>query len=260
MQKQRKQKQAIKNFVSVSGAGEKTAKQILSKHNYSVEQALDHYFSNRHHYPASATPQAAAVPADGKKLNQIFDKYAGEDKESDSMFDEKLAAFCEDVGVDPEGYMTLALAWHLKAKTFGEFSRSEFCEGFAAAGADTLAKIKAAVQKLDTTLTTRKDEFRKFYRWVFEFVKEAPDRRTIDKEAAVQMWGVLLPGRFAHADEWLEFAAETKEIKAVSKDLWFQLWEFVSEIKPDFSNFDADGGAWPGAIDSFVEKLQEKKK
>ena len=34
-----------------------------------------------------------------------------------------------------------------------------------------------------------------------------------------------------------------KNLKAVSKDLWTQLYEFSNEVNPDLSNYDADSGS-----------------
>jgi DCN1-like protein 1/2 len=46
--------------------------------------------------------------------------------------------------------------------------------------------------------------------------------------------------------------------QSVSRDLWNQLWEFVRDVKPDFSNYDQVTGAWPSQIDLFVESMKAK--
>uniref|UniRef100_A0A803MZ81 Defective in cullin neddylation protein n=1 Tax=Chenopodium quinoa TaxID=63459 RepID=A0A803MZ81_CHEQI len=44
--------------------------------------------------------------------------------------------------------------------------------------------------------------------------------------------------------------------KAISRDTWAQLLEFVRVVDPQLSNYDAEG-AWPYLIDEFVEYLYE---
>ena len=48
-------------------------------------------------------------------------------------------------------------------------------------------------------------------------------------------------------------------IKAISKDLWTQVYEFSRDINADLSNYDAANGAWPAALDEFAEAVQSKK-
>ncbi|NDW60263.1 DCN1-like protein, partial [Yangia sp. PrR004] len=49
---------------------------------------------------------------------------------------------------------------------------------------------------------------------------------------------------------------QVRHNKAISRDTWAQLLEFVKTIDPQLSNFD-DEGAWPYLIDEFVEYLTE---
>lgn len=41
------------------------------------------------------------------------------------------------------------------------------------------------------------------------------------------------------------------------QDTWAQFLDFMHTIKSDFSNYDADGGAWPYLLDEFVEKCKQ---
>jgi DCN1-like protein 1/2 len=58
-------------------------------------------------------------------------------------------------------------------------------------------------------------------------------------------------------NEWCTFL-EDKHLKAVSKDIWEQFYEFISTINDDFDNHDYDS-AWPVVIDDFVEFMKSSK-
>uniref|UniRef100_A0A803N5K2 Defective in cullin neddylation protein n=1 Tax=Chenopodium quinoa TaxID=63459 RepID=A0A803N5K2_CHEQI len=60
----------------------------------------------------------------------------------------------------------------------------------------------------------------------------------------------VLPGQALLTLEW------ARHNKAISRDTWAQLLEFVRIVDPQLSNYDAEG-AWPYLIDEFVEYLYE---
>jgi len=165
------------------------------------------------------------------------------------MYDVKLAEFFTAIGLDPAGSSTLAVAWKLKCKTIGEINRKEFVDGFTAMGCDAVANITTAVKGIATSLDNPR-EFKEFYKWVFEFVKEEGERKTIDAQMACDMWNLIFLKQFPLLPKWIAYL-ESKSTKTVSKDVWLQLFEFAKEVKPDLSNFDPDA-AWPGIIDEFV--------
>ena len=61
--------------------------------------------------------------------------------------------------------------------------------------------------------------------------------------------------------KWLDFceAVKDKDMKAVSKDVWEQIFDFLQETQ-SIDSYDDCGGAWPVAVDEFVEWCQENKK
>jgi len=252
-----KEKKAVKEMKNVCGATEKVATELLKKYNWNVEQALDHFYT----HGGSADPTHDFSPKKGgdkSKVSKIFDKYA-DAKDKDLMAGEPLGQFFRDVGVDPEkeGAVTLAAAYKLKCKTLGEIRRAEFCDGFLREGCDTADKMKAEMNNVRELLKD-KNRFRDFYRWLFDFIKEEPDRKSVDLEPAIEFLKCVLPQHFPLCSEFLEFL-KAQKLKTVSSDVWHQLWEFARDIKPDLSNYEVDG-AWPVLFDDFVAFVNEKRK
>jgi len=244
------QTKSIKEFKTICGASEAVAAKILAKFNYNVEQALDHFYQTE--------GKSAAGSGDKGKLNKVFDKYA-DAKDKDSMSGEPLGQFFRDAGVEPEkdGAVTLASAFRLKCKVLGEIKRAEFVEGYTAVGCDTIEKIKADMAQ-SRSLLQDKVKFRDFYRWLFDFIKEDPDRKSIDLEPAIDFMKTVLPPHFPLCNEFIEFL-KTQKLKSVTADVWHQLFEFARDIKPDLSNYEVDG-AWPVLFDDFVAYVQAEKK
>jgi hypothetical protein len=249
------QKKAIKEMRNVCGATEKVAADLLKKYNYNVEQALDHFYT---HGGSTDGDTSKKGGGDKGKVSKIFDKYA-DPKDKDSMSGEPLGQFFRDAGVDPEkeGAVTLAAAYKLKCKVLGEIRRTEFVDGFTATGSDTIDKIKGEMNGTREMLKD-KQRFRDFYRWLFDFIKEEPDRKSVDLEPAVEFLKCVLPPHFTLCNEFLEFL-KAQKLKSVSSDVWNQLWEFARDIKSDLSNYEVDG-AWPVLFDDFVAFVNDQKK
>ena len=238
-------------------SSDKVATEILSSNGWNLERATDYFFTNRTKYPAAATGKA-----DQSKLGKIFDKYAAGSSDTTCLAEETLAAYFTDINVDPSSPVTLAVAYALKCKGFGEVTRKEFIDGWSALSADTLDKMKAEVARITASLGDKKS-FREFYIWLFNFVKETPDRKSIDLDAAMELWTYTFSPKFVFPwpliDEWLEFCKSNRtKMQLVSIDTWQQTLEFAREVKPDLSNWDADG-AWPVVIDDFVEYIRSGK-
>jgi hypothetical protein len=77
----------------------------------------------------------------------------------------------------------------------GEISRKEFVTGFAEC--DTIPKITNQIKTWGGLLTRKSDEFKRFYRWVFDFVKETEERKTLDKVSEIQSIRALCLPLFA---------------------------------------------------------------
>ena len=227
---------------------------MLSTNGYNLERAVDHYFSNRHRYPQSSAPTAKA---DLTKLNRLFDKYADTD-EKDTMSDSQLAAFFRDLHIDPSSALTLAYAWQLSCSQFGEIGRKEWVKYYTEQGIDSIERMREQAKGLQG-LMADESQFKTFYRWLFDFVKEESERKTIDADAACEMWQLVMGGaepRWPLAAQWVEFVLRQK-VKVVSSDLWLQVYEFSVDVKPDMSGYDEEG-AWPVIIDEFVDHMRKQ--
>lgn len=255
------QKKTIKEFKAVTSVTDKIATDVLTANGYNLERAVDDYFSNKHKYggasSSSSSSSASASKVDAKKLAAIFDEYASED-DSDSIDGANLAKFFEALGLNTAGPGPLALAWQYRCENFATVERKEFSAYYSRAGIDTLPAMKADAKRVEESLKDKK-QFKEFYRWLFEFVKEEEERKTIDNNMAFSLWSCVLPVHFSATEEWVKFCKSQKSLKMVSFDLWQQLWEFAKDFQPDLANFDADG-AWPVVIDEFVEHLRKIKK
>jgi hypothetical protein len=203
--------------------------------------SLSDYYSNKHKYSsASAASSSSSTKVDSKKLAAIFDKYTDED-EPDSIEGAQLATFFGALGVDVAGPLPLALAWQYKCKNFATVERSEFVQYYTSQGIDTLSGMTKDVARVDGLLKDKRS-FKEFYRWLFDFVKEEEERKTIDAAMAINLWSVVLPVHFPLTASWITFLkSKGDKLKMISADVWAQLWEFAKDIKEDLSNFDEDG-------------------
>lgn len=91
--------------------------------------------------------------------------------------------------------------------------------------------------------------------FTFGFAKD-PTQKSLALDIAIGLWELLLPAYFPLLPHWLKFVKENCR-NSISKDVWMQVLEFATQIKPDLSNFD-ENGAWPVLLDDFVTHIQEE--
>jgi DCN1-like protein 1/2 len=123
-------------------------------------------------------------------------------------------------------------------------------------GCDSLDKLKAKLPTLRSELQDS-TKFREIYGYGYLFGREK-GQKCVQLDMALGLWQLLLPPeRWPLIEDWCEFL-QKHHGRAVSRDTWTQLLDFVNNIKTDFSNYD-DTGAWPYLLDEFVEYMRKKR-
>ncbi|KAI0369326.1 hypothetical protein BV20DRAFT_375929 [Pilatotrama ljubarskyi] len=120
----------IVQFSSVTGASAKEARRYLTKYKR-LEQALDAYYND----PSAGARSTAST----SKLNALFDKY--KDPDGDDITVDGTIRLCEDLGVNPEDVVLLAVAYELKSPAMGQWTRKGWTDGWKALGTGHGARL-----------------------------------------------------------------------------------------------------------------------
>jgi len=243
---QRAQREKVANFQAVTGAPAKLAAELLRHYSWSLDQAVDAFFSDGHSY-ASAK---AAPSVDAKRLDAFFQRYRAADE--DQIRAEGIQALCEELGVSTLDPVTLVISYYCKAEQMGIFKREEFYCGMQRLGCDDIGKLRAKLEELRAVLQD-KAQCKEIYAFTFQFALDA-GQRCLPQELCVELWKLLLRGHFVLLDQWIHFA-ETRVKNVISKDTWLMLYDLATEVKPDLSDYDVNG-AWPVLLDEFVEHVK----
>mmetsp|Transcript_28208 Transcript_28208/g.44732 ORF Transcript_28208/g.44732 Transcript_28208/m.44732 type:complete len:260 (+) Transcript_28208:108-887(+) len=200
---------------------------------------------------------------DSSKLQALFKKNYADKEDQDIMSEEGMLKFFKDCGVNPESYQTLIIAYHMNASEMGIYDKQEFCTAFSKSGCSSKKEIKDVVQQKVRSVENSTNEYKKFYKWVFHHVKEDEKKKTIPSEIAIQLWGLVFTKhkhKMKLLPKWLEFceANKQKDLQVVSRDVWEQIFDFLTDTQ-SVDSYDDCGGAWPVAVDEFVEWMQENK-
>ncbi|CAG9460851.1 unnamed protein product [Pedinophyceae sp. YPF-701] len=240
------QRQKIQEFAAVTGSTQRVAQECLRACDWSVPVAVDHFYS-------CGKYTARAPKLDSGSIETLFQKYSGGE---DVILAEGIMKFCEDLGVDPTDIAMLVLSYHMGAETMGEWKRAEFAHGMHCLQCDSVKQLQGKLGPLRDSLSDA-GTFGEVYRYAYGF--SCPKgQKVVQLEAALGMWRLLFDGRgWPHLDAWCDFLQEHHG-RAISRDTWNQLLDFVNTIKPDLSNYDLEGGAWPYLLDEFVEVTREK--
>jgi len=155
------QRTQVQTFSSFTESSELRALQYMKKFKWNLDEAVNDFFQN--------PPVAEKKPKlDEKAIENLFEKYAG--KGSVEMNGEGFTKFFNDINVDLSDVLSLAVAWQLRAKTIGEFSKEEFTNGFKRLNCSSLTDIKERVSSLRAELQDDR-VYKEFYLYVFEYAK-----------------------------------------------------------------------------------------
>eukprot|EP01088_Endostelium_zonatum_P003362 TRINITY_DN1456_c0_g1_i1.p1 TRINITY_DN1456_c0_g1~~TRINITY_DN1456_c0_g1_i1.p1 ORF type:complete len:398 (-),score=110.86 TRINITY_DN1456_c0_g1_i1:25-1218(-) len=163
----------------------------------------------------------------------------------------------KEMGVEEDTDIGLMiLAWKLNAEGQWEFKREEFVDGWVGYGCSSLAQMKKRLDVWRQELKDKREEFKKFYFFVFDYLKE--DKRTIIlTEEALTVWQMLgLDKSWPLWDKWAKYIV--KEVKAVSRDNWRQYIDFIKAHPEGVDNYDPNA-SWPVLMDGFVDYINENQ-
>ncbi|KAI0831711.1 Cullin binding-domain-containing protein [Trametes gibbosa] len=195
---------------------------------------------------------------------------------------------CSDIDISLEGALPLVLAWQLNGTEMAKFTEDEWTKATAKLRVSNLQALSLVVRDLEDLLlrdrpplqppssatappkkkgittpgpsdpydrrnyyayaASTDKAFSDLYTFCFNLAKP-PTGRNIDMETASAFWTVLIAPKYPIMNDILKFIAGT--YKGVNKDLWHMTLEFCYTVRPDLSNYDADG-AWPTMLDDFV--------
>ncbi|KAH9476857.1 Defective in cullin neddylation protein 1 [Psilocybe cubensis] len=267
----------VAQFCAVTGASAKDARKFMEAHKR-LDIAIDAFYTNPKAFASSARRKGDSTVPSSSKLNQLFDKY--KDPEDENITVDGTIKFCEDLEVDPEDVVLLAIAYELKSPRMGQWTRAGWVDGWKAVGADSISGMKYALTRLRDQLASDPRYFQKVYNHTFDFAR-SEGQRSLGLETAQAFWGLLLPHGFqggalsrANDDDndvkmdgdegwkkeylqwWFDFMNQ-KGLKGVSKDTWVMFLDFIRSTNSTFSNYDMEA-AWPSTIDDFVEYAKHR--
>ncbi|WRT65161.1 uncharacterized protein IL334_002104 [Kwoniella shivajii] len=265
----------IADFKSISGASEKDASRFVKKYK-TLEASLDAYFND-----PSSINGGTSTPSKGqeKKLGEIWEKYKDPSDSKLVKIDGTLA-ICEEIGVDPSSDSVLfCLAADLGSKVTGEWEKEPFVKGIASypGNIDSLSSLRGYLPNLRKKLNSDPEYFKKVYMHTFTLAKGQDfGARTLQLDTALDLWSLFIPPALSSSPSalsrtsdntppqftetefalWLEFMK--KKGKAVSKDTWSLLVDFIRSIDKEFKEYD-DEGAWPSTIDDYVDYVRTNR-
>ena len=141
------------------------------------------------------------------------------------------------------------IPWKLKCATPTKISKTEWVHGFQQMRIDSLEKLRTSLPLLRNELANS-GNFRDFYYFLFDWIKETPGAKYLSNDCAVSMWSLVFqPKTFPLLKDWLMFTSQISK-KNVTKDLWKQTLDFSSVTQ--LSQYDP-AGSWPTTMDEFVD-------
>jgi len=245
---------AKSTFTNVTQCDPKVAELVLKKFGYNLQTALNHYWSHRADYPAN--PSKEPSQANVKQLDTLFDAYADLQEEKDSTSEDGLMKFYGHVDIDPAHRYAFYVAYILKSESSGVISRKEFVQGFGKMGLFKIADIKTKLKTECANIDRSKEQFNSFYLWLFAYLKETAQKKSIPRDIAAVVWELVLGSRgLKLLSDFIEYVQNSDDVKGITSDTWINVKKFLEECD-DAKSFENDG-AWPILIDGYLDDRGE---
>lgn len=204
----------------------------------------------------------SAQDGDGVSIERIHKMFlCYKDEHEDSILEEGMERFCNDLCVDPAEFKVLVLAWKFQAATMCKFTRREFVDGCKAIQADSIPGICSRFSVL-LEESRGEESFKDLYRFTFQFGLDAEQgQRSLQRSIAIALWRLVFTLDTPPVlERWLDFLSENPcAVRGISRDTWNMFLNFTQSIGQDLSNYSEDE-AWPSLFDSFVEWETERRR
>jgi DCN1-like protein 1/2 len=180
MSNQTRQKELSQQLASLAGITSRQAATILKKYDYKLDRAADAIYSGRIAVEDKNNSKSVGL------IEKIFNKY----KESDEEIGiEGTIQFIQDLGLQLEDPVVLAIAYHLQAPSVGHFIKDQFITGWLNLQADSLSTMKTAVAGMDHKLKEDDAYFANVYKYTFVFNLQEGQRILGEYMAIIRLHG-----------------------------------------------------------------------
>ncbi|RHY94415.1 hypothetical protein DYB35_012247 [Aphanomyces astaci] len=171
----------------------------------------------------------------------------------DSILDEGIMTFCDDIGIDAQDLVVLVIAWKMKAAVMCCFTRSEFVHGMQELGCDSAPALRAKIPEVRGYIAAP-SAFKPFYLFCFGYSKE-PGQKSLGKDVAMAMWELVLLPKFPKVADWCAFLQEHPS-QGVTRDTWDLFYDFMVKVDGSYDAYD-ENEAWPVLIDDYMTYVQD---
>ena len=235
----------------------------VSESKIYVELTRPH--TDRHSTEKKRTLQATSSSASDSTLEAhahvLFERYC-DLSEEDCISVSGIERLCGDLGLEPDDFLVLLLAWQCSAAAMCCLTRTEFVTGCRLLKATTTDAILSRLKDLAVDVQRDKNTFRDLYRWAYGFALDTSVlQRSLPLDIAIAMWKLVFSGADAVPKilpRWLEFLEKRDDVQFISRDTWEMFLVFVTKIGNDLDSYD-ESEAWPSLLDDFVEYENDRQ-
>ena len=208
-----------------------------------------------------ATNSSGSDTALEAHVQVLFERYC-DLTEEDCISVSGLESLCADLGLEPDDFLLLLLAWQCSAATMCRLTRTEFLNGCRLLKATTTDTILARLKDLAIDVKRDKNKFRDLYRWAYGFALDSSIiQRNLPLDIAIAIWKLVFDGADSEPkilSRWLEFLEKRDDLHSISRDTWEMFLVFVTKIGDNLDSYD-ESEAWPSLLDDFVEYENDRQ-